>query len=208
MSRCLGARPLISFSVSDRALPLLKAIGADFLESLRAPQLYRLELARVGDWGSQVRFRRAFRTRTPRCRDDAPLRARLDGLVHKRGQPAASAQIALFLRRGVQGIAIVVLCRRERRRQERVFHELATVAQPAEQVEVIVRRREVPHNYGESTAVAEVQLIQRHFAEAARLFGLTAIQAPGSAGDFESTYKQATRLLKHLPLYPKRRRGS
>jgi hypothetical protein len=78
------------------------------------------------------------------------------------------------------------------------LHEMDVGQALAQRVQSIVGTAAKHDDYWMTATVAEVQLIQRRFAEAAQLYSAAVAMSPGREGDHESTWKQARRLLKDL----------
>jgi hypothetical protein len=76
--------------------------------------------------------------------------------------------------------------------------EKETAAQLAARVQSVVGDKPVPNDYWKTATVAELQLLQAKYPEAAALYRAAVVMAPGDGGSHESSRKQATLLLQAL----------
>ena len=76
--------------------------------------------------------------------------------------------------------------------------EKETASQLAKRVPDIVGDKAIPADYWKTATVAEVQLLQRNFDAAARLYGDAVLATPLDRGSQETTYRQAQLLLSAL----------
>ena len=78
------------------------------------------------------------------------------------------------------------------------LHEMDAGQAHAQRVQTIVGTAPKHDDYWMTATVAEAQLIQGRIAEAAQLYSAAVAMSPSREGDHESTWKQASRLLKDL----------
>jgi hypothetical protein len=76
--------------------------------------------------------------------------------------------------------------------------EKETAAQIATRVQKVVGDKAVDNDYWMTATVAELQLLQSKFSEAAALYRAAVVMAPGDKGSHESTHAQAKLLLQAL----------
>jgi len=79
-----------------------------------------------------------------------------------------------------------------------LLDETQTASQLAARVEGIVGQQAIPGDYWRTATIAEVQLLQAKYAQAATLYEAAVSDAPEEFGSHASTCKQARLILEHL----------
>ncbi len=197
--RCACADALVSIGAHSEALALLDRIIRDFPKSLRPRQLQGLALARSRRW-----------------REAKDVLGELYELGER--DPETTGIYARTWMDSYEATGNTLHLRRSRDLYAEAFnaspssyyvginaasksiflHEQDVGEAFAKRVQAIVGADAKPNDYWMTATVAEVQLIQRHFADAARRYGDAVAMAPGRIDDHRSSLKQANRLLEHL----------
>ena len=199
MLDCEVADALVALKDCDAALSLLESVIQAFPKALRPQQLQGLALARKGEW----------------------MQAQLVlGKLHAGGEIDPET-LGIYARTWMDRYKITnnrlfLLKSRELYRQafeaspsdyytginaaskSLLLGERETAKQLASRVEGIVGTKPVPGEYWKTATIAEVQLLQAHYSEAAAIYEAAIASAPLEAGSHESTFGQAKLLLGFL----------
>ncbi len=200
---CAAAQALISIGSPETAISLLKVVRAAFPAAIRPRQLFGLALARMRNWKEAKAVLGELYELGERDPETVGIYARSwmdayeatgDRLMLRRSRDLyaegfAKAPNDFYL--GINAAAKSIF-----------LDELAAGNQLAKAVEQLVGAQPKAGNYWLSATVAEAQLIQRNFDDAATLYRQAVAIAPGAVDDHRSTCKQARRLLKHLDVTP------
>jgi tetratricopeptide (TPR) repeat protein len=197
--RCACAEALVSMKASEAAIDLLEAVLREFPKSLRPRQLSGLALARAGRWREAKTALGELYELGERDPETVGLYARtwMDSFEATRNElhlrRSRDLYVEAFLAApgnyyvGINAAAKSIF-----------LHEMDVGRAHAERVQAIVGTAAKHDDYWMTATVAEVQLIQGRFAEAAQLYSAAVAMSPGREGDHESTWRQASRLLSHL----------
>ncbi len=206
MLPCKVAEGLIALKKADEALKILDAVTERFPRSVRPQQLKGLALARQGNWkaaqqalgelhelGEKDPETLGILARTWRDRYDQS-----GDLLHLR--KARNLYAEAFnstpsdFYTGVNAAANSVL-----------LGELDVADKYGAAVEKLVGIIPLPGDYWAGATVAEVQLIRRRFADAAKLYAAAVDDDPEAKGSHDSTRAQALRLMEKLTPTPEER---
>jgi tetratricopeptide (TPR) repeat protein len=197
--RCACAEALVSMKVAEAAIELLETAIHEFPKSLRPRQLNGLALARSGRWREAKAALGELYELGERDPETVGLYARtwMDSFEATRNELHLRRSRDLYAEAfeasptnyyvGINAAAKSIF-----------LHEMDVGQTHAQRVQSIVGTAAKHGDYWMTATVAEVQLIQRRFAEAAQLYSAAVAMSPGREGDHESTWKQARRLLKDL----------
>jgi hypothetical protein len=197
--RCACAEALVSIGAHTEALALLELVVSDFPKSLRPRQLQGLALARSGRWREAKDVLGELYELGERDPETVGIYARtwMDSYKHTGNKLHLRRSRDLYAEAfdaspssyyvGVNAAAKSIF-----------LHEHAVAQAFAKRVEGIVGLKAKRGDYWETATVAEVQLIQRHFGEAANLYSEAVAMSPGRTDDHRSSLKQASLLLEHL----------
>jgi len=206
MLPCKAAEALIALKKSDEALAILDVVTQKFPRSIRPQQLRGLALARQGNWKAAQQtlgelyelgerdpetvgiLARTWRDKFAETGDSLHLR-RARNLYAEAFDGAPSDYYT-----GVNAASNSVL-----------LDEPDVAEKYAAAVEKLVGTQPVRGDYWKTATVAEVQLIRRHFAEAAKLYAAAVADDPEAKGSHESTRAQARRLRDKLGPTPEER---
>lgn len=198
-----AAQALISVRAMDAALALLDSIEAAFPRSIRPRQLRGLALARAGRWKEARAALGELYELGERDPETIGIYARTwmdayeatgDRLLLRRSRDLYAEGFELAPGNYYLGVNAAA--------KSIFLDDLDVAAAFAQRVQGIVGHGAKAGDYWQSATVAEVQLVQRKFAEAANLYAQAIAMTPGRIGDHGSTCKQARRLLKHLAPSP------
>ena len=199
MLPCKVAESLIALKRPADAMPILDALTARFPRSVRPQQLKGLALARQGQWRAAQQvlgelhelgerdpetlgiLARTWRDRYAESKDVLHLR-KARNLYAEAFEATPSDYYT-----GINAVANSVL-----------LGDLAAAETLAAAVEKLVGTSRRKGDYWGTATVAEVQLIRRHFAEAAALYAAAVEDDPEAKGSHESTRAQARRLMDKL----------
>jgi hypothetical protein len=200
---CAAAEALISMRAHDAALVVLDRTEVAFPRSVRPRQLRGLALARSGRWKEAKAVLGELYELGERDPETVGIYARTwmdsfeatgDRLHLRRSRDLYAEGFGLapdsyWL--GVNAAAKSIF-----------LNDLELAKDFAKRVQSIVGTEAKPGDYWHTATVAEVQLIQQNFAEAARLYSRAVAMTPGRTGDHASSRKQARRLLTHVAPSP------
>jgi predicted Zn-dependent protease len=199
MLPCKVAEALIALKRPADAVPLLDAIMTRFPRSVRPQQLMGLALARQGKWRAAQQvlgelhelgekdpetlgiLARTWRDRFAESGDLLHLR-KARNLYAEAFESTPSDYYT-----GVNAAANSVL-----------LDELTVAETVAAAVEKLVGTERRKGDYWATATVAEVQLIRRRFADAAKLYAAAVEDDPEAKGSHDSTRAQARRLMDKL----------
>jgi len=200
---CAAAQALISVGSPHEALRVLDSVRANFPAAIRPRQLTGLALARSGDWKQAKAVFGELYELGERDPETVGMYARTwmdayyatgDRLLLRRSRDLYAESFASAPENYYTGINAA---------SKSIFlDEVEAGMNLGKQVEALVGTREKPGDYWQTATVAEVQLIQRNYAEAASLYEKALAIDPGAVDDHRSTCKQARLLLKHLDATP------
>jgi len=200
---CAAAEALISMGAHDAALAVLDRTEAAFPRSVRPRQLRGLALARSGRWKEAKAVLGELYELGERDPETVGIYARTwmdsfeatgDRLHLRRSRDLYAEGFGLAPNSYYLGVNAA---------SKSIFlNDLDAGKDFAKRVQTIVGTEAKPGEYWHTATVAEVQLIQRNFAEAARLYSLAVAMTPGRTDDHASSRKQARRLLAHLAPSP------
>lgn len=197
--RCKVAEALIDIKHPAAAVPLLDEVISAFPRSIRPQQLKGLALARQGLWQAAQQLlgelvalgerdpetlgilARTWRDRFAQSRDRLHL-AKARNLY---AEAFASAPSDYYT--GINAASNSVL-----------LGDLEDAEKYAIAVEALVGNTPVSGDYWKTATIAEVQLIRRNFAQAAKLYAHAVCDDPEAKANHESTFAQARRLIEHL----------
>jgi hypothetical protein len=197
--RCACAEALVSIGAHAEALALLDATIGAFPMSLRPRQLQGLALARSRRWREAKEVLGELYELGERDPETTGMYARTwmdsyeatGNTLHLRrsrdlyAEAFAASPSSYYV--GINAASKSIFLR-----------EIEAGDAFAKRVQALVGTAAKPNDYWMTATVAEVQLIQRRFADAARLYGEAVAMAPGRIDDHRSTYRQANRLLDNL----------
>ena len=196
---CKVVEALIAIRRPADALPLLDRVAAAFPRSIRPLQLKGLALARQGDWRAAQQLLGELAALGEKDPETLGMLARTwrDRFAHS-GDPlhlrkARSLYAEAFestpsdFYTGINAAANSVL-----------LGELDVAEQHAANVEKLVGTAPKEGDYWATATVAEVQLIRRNYALAARLYAAAVEDDPEAKASHESTRAQARRLMDKL----------
>ena len=200
---CAAAQALISVGSPQQALRVLDSVRAVFPAAIRPRQLTGLALARSGDWKQAKAVFGELYELGERDPETVGMYARTwmdayqatgDRLLLRRSRDLYAESFASAPDNYYTGINAA---------SKSIFlDEIDVGMRLGKQVEALVGTREKVGDYWQTATVAEVQLIQRNYAEAASLYEKALAIDPGAVDDHRSTCKQARLLLKHLDAIP------
>jgi len=197
--RCACAEALVSMKAPEAAIELLESVRREFPQSLRPRQLNGLALARAGRWREAKAALGELYELGERDPETVGLYARTwmdsfeatkNELHLRRSRDLYAESFQAAPRNYYVGINAAA--------KSIFLNELDAGQAHAQRVQEIVGTAAKHDDYWMTATVAEVQLIQRRFVEAAQLYSAAVAMSPGREGDHESTWKQASRLLEHL----------
>lgn len=197
--RCACAEALVSMKAPEAAIELLESVLREFPRSLRPRQLNGLALARAGRWREAKAALGELYELGERDPETIGLYARTwmdsfeatgNELHLRRSRDLYAEAFAATPTNYYVGINAAA--------KSIFLHEIDAGQAHAERVQKIVGTAPKHGDYWMTATVAEAQLIQGRFAEAAQLYSAAVAMSPGREGDHESTWKQAGRLLKEL----------
>jgi tetratricopeptide (TPR) repeat protein len=206
MLPCKTAEGLIALKRPNEALTILEAVTQKFPRSVRPQQLKGLALARQGNWKAAQQvlgelhelgekdpetlgmLARTWRDRYAQSGDLLHLR-RARNLYSEAFSVTPSDYFT-----GINAAANSVL-----------LGELDEAEKFAAAVEKLVGVKPRKSSYWMTATVAEVQLIRRRFADAARLYAAAVENDPEARGNHESTRDQARHLMEKLQPTPEER---
>jgi tetratricopeptide (TPR) repeat protein len=206
MLPCKVAEGLIALKRPDEALTILEAVTQKFPRSVRPQQLKGLALARQGNWKAAQQVL---------------------GELHELGEkdPETLGMLARTWRDKFTETGDLLYLRKARNLYAEAFtatpsdyytginaasnsvllDELDVADKYAAGVEKLVGLVPCPGDYWKGATVAEVQLIRRRFADAAKLYAAAVEDDPDAKGNHESTRDQARRLMEKLRPTPEER---
>lgn len=200
---CAAAQALISIGSPEVAVAMLKGVRATFPAAVRPRQLLGLALARQRNWKEAKAvlgelyelgerdpetvgiYARSWMDAYEATGDRLMLRRSRD--LYAEGFSKAPSNYYLGINAAAKSIFL---------------DELAAGDHLAKAVEQLVGTASKAGEYWLSATVAEAQLIQRNFDDAATLYRQAVAMGPGAVDDHRSTSKQGRRLLKHLDATP------
>ena len=206
MLGCQAANALIDLDREDEALAILDGLTARFRESIRPKQLKGLALARKGDWARAQAALGPLVAAGERDPETLGIYARTwmdryrasGNVLHlemsRRLYDEAFKNAPHDYYPGLNAASKSVL-----------LGEFDAAQKLADAVETIVGTEATPFNYWRSATAAEVQLIKRKFAAAARLYRDAVATAPEETGSHGSTWLQAESLMNALQPTPEER---
>lgn len=196
---CVAAQALIDLKRNDEAVQALEPVEAAFPRSVRPKQLRALALARRGDWLAAHRVLAQLYAGGHRDAETLGLFARTWMDRYKDSKERRHLETSrdlyaeafrIFPDNTYTGINAA---------SKSVFlGEESKGAELARQVEAVISGRGGPADYWEAATLAEGQLIQRNYDEAARLYKAAIGWAPEARGSHGSTLGQAKLLMEHL----------
>jgi hypothetical protein len=197
--RCYCAEALVAIGAAEAALPIVDEVEREFTKSLRPRQLRGLALARMRRWKEAKAVLGELYELGERDPETVGIYAR----TWMDSYEASGNELHLRRSRDLYAEAFTAVPSDYytgiNAAAKSVFlNDLNAAHAYAEKVEALVGREPKSNDYWMSATVAEVQLIQRHFADAARLYCAAVAMSPGRVGDHQSTWKQASRLLRCL----------
>jgi len=199
MLGCAAAEALIALNRKDEALELSSKLCEGFPKTLRPRQLRGLAFARKGDWRKAQAilgelyaageidpetlgiYARTWMDRYNITKDRRYLLKSRD--LYRQAFETTSKDSYTGINAATKSLFL---------------DEQQTALQLAQRVEQLVGTKAVPGKYWETATVAEVQLLQGHFAEAGQLYQAAVVAAPEEIGSHQSTYDQACLILDHL----------
>ncbi|HVT94104.1 MAG TPA: TRAFs-binding domain-containing protein [Bryobacteraceae bacterium] len=200
---CEAAESLIALEHTEEALKVLADVTRQFPRALRPQQLTGLAMSRGGDWQkAQIVLGRLYaageidpeslgiyaRTWMDRYKQTNDrlylLRARA---LYRQAFEAAPKNYYT----GINAAAKSLL-----------LGETETAKQLAARVEQIVGTTAVPNDYWRTATIAEVQLMEGNYAQAAALYQAAVSGAPSESGSHETTLAEAESLLVCLKATP------
>jgi tetratricopeptide (TPR) repeat protein len=206
MLPCKAAEGLIALKRPDEALTILEAVTQKFPRSVRPQQLKGLALARAGNWkaaqqvlgelyelGEKDPETVGILARTWRdkfAESGNPLHLRRARNLYAEAFDAAPSDYYT----GINAASNSVL-----------LDEPELADKYAAAVEKLVGTQPVRSDYWKTATVAEVQLIRRRFADAAKLYAAAVEDDPEATGNHDSTLAQARRLMEKLNPTPEER---
>lgn len=206
MLPCKVAESLIALKQPDKAVPLLDQVKERFPRSIRLRQLKGLALARMGSWREAQRvlgelhelgerdpetlgiLARTWRDRYAQSGDRLHLRKARNLYVE------AFEDTPSDYYTGINAASNSVL-----------LGELEVAEKYAAAVERLLGTEPRSGDYWATATVAEVQLIRRRYAEAARLYATAVEDDPEAKSNHDSTRQQARRLMDALAPSPEER---
>jgi len=199
MLGCAVAEALIALNRKDEALELSSNLCEGFPKTLRPRQLRGLAFARKGDWRKAQAilgelyaageidpetlgiYARTWMDRYNITKDRRYLLKSRD--LYRQAFETTSKDSYTGINAATKSLFL---------------DEQQTALQLAQRIEQLVGTKAVPGKYWETATVAEVQLLQGHFAEAGQLYQAAVVAAPEEIGSHQSTYDQACLILDHL----------
>lgn len=199
MLGCAVADALIALKHNDEAVELCSKLCDGFPKTLRPRQLQGLAFARKGDWRKAQAilgelyaaaeidpetlgiYARTWMDRYNATKDRRYLLKSRD--LYRQAFETASKDFYTGINAATKSL---------------LLNEQQTAQQLAQRVEQLVGSKAVPGKYWETATVAEVQLLQGHFAEAGQLYQAAVVAAPEEIGSHQTTYNQALLILDHL----------
>ncbi|MGH9593267.1 MAG: TRAFs-binding domain-containing protein, partial [Bryobacteraceae bacterium] len=200
---CEAAGALIALSHETEALQVLANAEQAFPKALRPQQLRALAMSRQGDWQqAQIVLGRLYAAgeidpeslgiyastwmaRYNKTKDRLCLLRARD--LYRQAFEAAPRDYYT----GINAAAKSLL-----------LGECDTAKQLAARVEKVVGTTALPNDYWRTATIAEVQLLQGNYEQAAALYQAAAGSAPSETGSRESTWEDAARLLECLKATP------
>jgi len=202
---CKAAEGLIRLKRNDDAIKMLEAIESQFPRAIRPKQLHALALARRGA-GDDLRnaqrmlgalyqdgqrdpetlgiYGRTWMDRYNKSKDPSDLQQSRD-LYAEAFQRAPDDYYT-----GINAAAKSVLLGTP--------DDIALGAKLADQVQAIVGTDPVSGDYWKTATIAEVSLLKKDYANAARLYKAAVAMARAETGSHESSWKQACLEMKQL----------
>ena len=199
MLGCAVVDALIALKRDDEARELCRKLCGGVPKTVRPRQLQGLALARKGDWKKAQAilgelyaageidpetlgiYARTWMDRYKVTKDRRYLLKSRD--LYRQAFETASKDFYTGINAATKSL---------------LLDEQQTAQQLAQRVEQLVGTKAVPGKYWETATVAEVQLLQGHFAEAGELYQAAVVAAPEEIGSHQSTYNQALLILDHL----------
>jgi tetratricopeptide (TPR) repeat protein len=200
---CAAAEALISMRAHNTALTLLDRIGTAFPRSVRPRQLRGLALARSGRWKEARAALGELYELGERDPETIGIYARTwmdsfnatgDRLHLRRSRDLYAEGFGLVPDNYYLGVNAAA--------KSIFLNELDAGREFAQRVQAVLGDKAKAGDYWHTATVAEVQLIQGKFSQAAHLYGQAVAMTPGRIDDHASTCKQARRLLEHLAPAP------
>jgi predicted Zn-dependent protease len=199
MLGCAVADALVALKRNDKAIELSSNLCKAFPKTLRPRQLQGLAFARKGDWRKAQAilgelysageidpetlgiYARTWMDRYNLTKDRRYLLKSRD--LYRQAFETASKDFYTGINAATKSL---------------LLDEQQTAQQLAQRIEQLVGTKAVPGKYWETATIAEVQLLQGHFAQAAELYEAAVVAAPEEIGSHQTTYNQALLILDHL----------
>jgi predicted Zn-dependent protease len=199
MLGCAVADALVALKRNDEAIELSSKLCEAFPKTLRPRQLQGLAFARKGDWRKAQAilgelysageidpetlgiYARTWMDRYNLTKDRRYLLKSRD--LYRQAFETASKDFYTGINAATKSL---------------LLDEQQTAQQLAQRIEQLVGTKAVPGKYWETATIAEVQLLQGHFAQAAELYEAAVVAAPEEIGSHQTTYNQALLILDHL----------
>lgn len=200
---CEVADALIGLKQNEAALKLLTDLEVRFPQALRPRQLRGLALARSKDWkGAQTILGELYA-----AGEIDPETLGIYARTWMDRYNATGQRLYLLKSRDLYRQAFEAAPRDyytgiNAASKSLFLGEHETAAQLAKRVEVLVGTKPVPGDYWKTATVAEVQLLQGNFENAADLYLQAVLIAPEDHGSHQSTRGQAVLILDALQASP------
>jgi tetratricopeptide (TPR) repeat protein len=203
---CQVVEALIALRENEGALTVVQRCRGLFPLAIRPQQLHALALARSGKWQDAQQILTTLYENGERDAETLGIMARtwMDRYTAERN--------SLFLRRSrdlyleaFRAAPDDFYAGINAASKSALLGRLEEAAQYAREVETLVGSETIPGDYWKTATSAEVKLLQRDFAGAARLYRAAFSQDPLALGSHEATFQQAVRLLEHLNPTPQER---
>jgi tetratricopeptide (TPR) repeat protein len=196
---CEAAEALIALGDYPDALRILADVASSFPRALRPQQLTGLAMARSGDWqAAQIVlgrlyaageidpetlgiYGRTWMDRYDKTKDRLHLLRARD--LYRQAFEAAPKDYYTGINAASKSL---------------LLGERDTAKQLAARVEKLVGTAAIPNDYWRTATIAEVQLLQGNYEQAAALYQSAVSAAPLERGSHESTWAAASRLLDCL----------
>jgi len=202
---CLAAEGLTKLGDNEAAIRVLETLRKKFPRSIRPVQLHALALARrkqSGDLDTAQEMLGELYARNERDPETVGIYARtwMDRFELSGDRADLEQSRDLYAEAfghspddyytGINAASKSVLIGTE--------EDLQRGAEYAAKVQTLVGVEPVPGDYWKTATAAEVQLLQKNYAAAAKLYDAAVDMSRGHRGSHESTWKQACRLMAKL----------
>jgi tetratricopeptide (TPR) repeat protein len=203
---CKVAEGLIALKRPDDALTIVEAVTQRFPRSVRPQQLKGLALPRAGNWKAAQQVLGELYELGEKDPETVGILARTwRGKFAESGNPLHLRRARNLYAEAFNAAPSDYYTGINAASNSVLLDEPELADKYAAAVEKLVGTQPVRGGYWKTATVAEVQLIRRRFADAAKLYAAAVEDDPDATGNHESTRDQARRLIEKLRPAPEER---